>query len=732
MGDFKVKVKESGTWFDRTAFVKEEGNFGFNTTKGQRGTATVPLIIPPAASYAPQIGWPVFIYEVNTSTAVERVVFAGTIEQMEIDWIADFGYHIFTLQLTSLEQELDVVMMFESEFTNQTAASIVNQILGFLTAAVSMPVPISAGTISTGATVTRKYDGKQSILSVIQQLATDSGYVAYIDPEDQKLYFTAKNARATGFTLTGAMILWETLKWEQSRSDFVGTQVITVDPNTLPPEKATFNGTGTQNVFTLPAPIRQIAAAYITSATPATVVGTFTGQPNDGDTITITPPFSPTITPPTYTFKNTIDNTIFGQIKIGATTADTIQNLVDAINGLPASQGSTISLPTWANQAVTAEKTSSTTVTLTAKQLGTAGNAIAIGEATANFTWAGSFLSGGADGTSQALSCGPLLGGNYDLGYTPGSSDVQLQVQPAAHTQLVVEYYSDMSGLVQLSSGQATVLGIQDQAAIMRARGATQGADAILQGTAMLAEYAKLPAKFTFSTYTPGFYAGRWQTVAIGSNPSGANVLLDGDWVIQSVSATYTPGFGGLTEPWGHFKYTVSLINTAQIATPQDMLSQMLDTGPFNSTPPTGTQQVDTPPSVIPQAGTQVFQRTFLIKDCTVKNDAGDHVFIWTRDVTLSPITRATAQAQRIVGVLRKTISSNLTVRFNLLTNASPPATAATWLATIPAGTAVNRPIETKISGTINDGDIIYPDIVASDGQASDAYGIASFTVLWE
>lgn len=731
MGDFRVKIKESGVYQDRTAFVREEGSFGFNTTRGQRGTATIPLIIPPGGTYTPGIGWPVLIYEINTSTLLERVVFAGTIEQISIDWIADFGYHVFTLSVTSLEQELDVVMMFEGEFTNQSAGSIVSNILGWLTAGISLPIPISAGTISTGATVTRKYDGKTSVWSTLTQLATDSGYIVYIDPEDQKLYFTAKDARVNSFTLTGAMILWETIKWEQSRSDFIDTQVITLSPNTLPPEKATFAGVPTQNVYTLPAPAQQVVRAYITISTAASIIGTFTGQPNDGDTITITPPFSPVITPPVYTFKNTIDNTVYGQVKIGATLAATIQNLTDAINGLPSSQGVTFSLPTWANQAVTATCTS-TTITLKAKQPGTAGNAIAISESTTNFTWAGSLLTGGADDSTQELSIGPLLGGAYDLGWTPGSSSVQLQIQPAANTTLGVEYYSSMSGLIQISNGAASALGIQSQYAIMRARGATEGADAVQQLNAVLAEYAKLPAKFSFSTYTPGLYCGRWQPVAIGPNPVGVAALVDGNWVIQSVSATYTPGMGGLSEPWGHFKYTATLINTAQIATVQDMLAQMLDTGPFDSNPPSGSAQPDTPPAIIPTTGTQVFQRTFLIKDCTVKNDAGDHIFLWTRDVTLSPISRAVAQAQRIVGVLRKTITADLTVRFNVLTNASPPATAGTYIATIPAGTAVNRPIETKISGLINDGDIMYPDIVASDGQAVDAYGIASFTFFWE
>lgn len=726
----QLVIQENGTPTNRDAIRWETGptQFTFTNTRGQRGTATVPLRIPPGMSYTPLCGWPVFIYETDRNTNVDTCVFVGTIDSIEIDFnIGDYGWHAITLTLTSLEQMFDTVQGPTQEFTNTDAGTIFTAL--FDSVVDSLPVPVTLGTVDAGVSISdRKYDSKSSVATGFTQLATDSAFIWYIDPRDQKIYFHAHDTRPAPFVLTGADMLWETIKWTQSRADFANVQVIQLNPDTLPADNIVFAGDGLTNVYTLPYPVTQVTRAFLTIATQAQVIGTFTGQPSPGDTITITPPYSPVITPPSYTFVTAIDNTAYGQVLIGATAADSYSNLTDAINGKPGTAGIEYSFPTWNNQAVTA-KSDSTTITITAKQLGPSGNSIAVSESTANFTFPSTFLSGGASNKSQELSVGPLLSGEFDLGYTPGSTQIQLQQQPAVGVNLSVDFYGAMTGTVTVQNAAAAALGIGSQFSLMRARNVSTGADAIQQATAALAAYSILPAQFQWGSYRPGLFCGSFLTADIGPNPVGASGLLDGNWLMQQVQGTWTPGMGGLDEPYPHFNYTYLAINTTQVSTYIDTLAQLASTGDIKTTPPGSSTQ--TQPAVLPGDTIIPFQRTLLLKDVTPGVNIADNVVVYTRDTGLSPVTKAVAQGVRIVAVLRKIITSDLTVRFNKITNSSPPTTTS-WTVTVPAGSALDLPLSAPISGAFHDLDVLVPDIIASDGQAADAAGIASFTIEWE
>jgi hypothetical protein len=111
------------------------------------------------------------------------------------------------------------------------------------------------------------------------------------------------------------------------------------------------------------------------------------------------------------------------------------------------------------------------------------------------------------------------------------------------------------------------------------------------------------------------------------------------------------------------------------------------------------------------------YHRTLLIKDATIGNDIADHVTVWGAAGTIT----------RVVGVLRNSISSDLTLRVKV--NGSVLGTF-----TIPLATAVDTVVEfTTFSGstTVALDDVFSWDITASDEQ-TDAAGVASFTVLWE
>lgn len=115
---------------------------------------------------------------------------------------------------------------------------------------------------------------------------------------------------------------------------------------------------------------------------------TFTGQPADGETVTIGGT--------TYTFKTTLSAAY--QVKIGATANETADNLRRAINDAGV-EGTNYGTGTDPHPTVTAT-VSTNVVTVTAKVKGAAGNSIALSKTSANITLSGANLSGGVDGTA--------------------------------------------------------------------------------------------------------------------------------------------------------------------------------------------------------------------------------------------------------------------------------------------------------------------------------------------
>lgn len=121
----------------------------------------------------------------------------------------------------------------------------------------------------------------------------------------------------------------------------------------------------------------------------ASVVGTFTGQPSNNDTITLNGV--------AITFVNTL--TTGAQVLIGATDVATAANLVALVNGVPDSTNDLTSMPVYgteplANTGVRASLDSTgLVVTFTAVQGGTAGNAIPVAESATNFAFSGSATS---------------------------------------------------------------------------------------------------------------------------------------------------------------------------------------------------------------------------------------------------------------------------------------------------------------------------------------------------
>lgn len=114
--------------------------------------------------------------------------------------------------------------------------------------------------------------------------------------------------------------------------------------------------------------------------------------------------------------------------------------------------------------------------------------------------------------------------------------------------------------------------------------------------------------------------------------------------------------------------------------------------------------------------GPGIGHRTLLLKDTTPGDNIADHVTAYMAGT-----------ARRIVGVLRKAITSDLVVRVNRNGNALVTIT-------IPLATAIDTPVEVTTfvlaEKAIADGDVFSFDVVDADGLRDKA-GVAAFTLEW-
>jgi hypothetical protein len=129
----------------------------------------------------------------------------------------------------------------------------------------------------------------------------------------------------------------------------------------------------------------------------AAAVGTLTLTGNAGNGQTVT------IGTKVYTFQTTLTD-VDGNVLIGATASNSIDNLIAAIN-LAAGAGTLYAASTAFNQFVTAVAGTGDTMDVTARSPGTSGNTIATTETLSSGSWGGATLSGG-NGVTLFLDMG--------------------------------------------------------------------------------------------------------------------------------------------------------------------------------------------------------------------------------------------------------------------------------------------------------------------------------------
>lgn len=126
---------------------------------------------------------------------------------------------------------------------------------------------------------------------------------------------------------------------------------------------------------------------------PATAILTQTAQPANTKTVTVGTKDGSTAA--TYTWKTSLSGAAF-EVLIGATLADSLANLVAAINAA-AGAGTLYGAGTTANFDVSASTLPLEQIEVTALTPGTDGNSIACSTNDSNGSWSGSTLSGGED-----------------------------------------------------------------------------------------------------------------------------------------------------------------------------------------------------------------------------------------------------------------------------------------------------------------------------------------------
>lgn len=563
----KLFINEPAGLTDQTFRLFYADQTSFNLIMGQRGTASLPLRAQPWDDYSPTIGCQVFLYDPDTYRA-----YAGTIDNFEQRWIGNDGWRVYTCTCVSLDQVFDTIRVPPTAYFGETAGAIFTDL--YNTYAAPLSVPVALGTVQDGPVVDSFVVRWDRLSDLFQKLATLAQFITGVEMQGLTLYFQAPATTPAPFVLQ--KFLWETGDWKQERSDFRDRQLIQISFTAFSTSNEMFAGDGTAGFINLFRRVDRISSACITTSTQATAMGIFgagsplvAAQPSPGDTFRIGP-----VGEEPYTFVTALDNTLRNLILIGATVNDTAVNTFHAIQGTQIWKGIKFSLPTWENDQCNADFPVDNVFTLRCKNPGSGGNGILLTATSATFNWSSGTLSGGTDGVSNALRCGILGAGDTgnDILYVSGSNQLLLAAPIEIGSSLSVAYYAlgadtiavENSALVALRASVEHGSGRYDQQ--ITDTNNTDAVAAYVQAVNALEAFETLPKSFTFSIDDAELSPGQLLTISVLA-PGGAPVLLDGVWLVHEIQATLIPGMELLAEPYGHFRYTVTVINVTVVGT---------------------------------------------------------------------------------------------------------------------------------------------------------------------
>lgn len=292
-----------------------------------------------------------------------------------------------------------------------------------------------------------------------------------------------------------------------------------------------------------------------------------------------------------------LDNTVFGEFVIGGTLAQTVQNAADAINANAAAtaRGVTFSLPTWENSQCNAITIGGTSFIAQQKAAGT-GWVSAVSATGSAMSWSSPNTAGG---TSPQGSVGPNQPATITiqvyaqgtstaapgLSYTKGSAVVNLATPLNSGTNLNVEYTRSDGNVIEVEStalvtALASVTGgtgkfqrITDQSSTGLI--STSSAAGLQLAQEALAAFDVVPSEVEIVILEPGLMAGQAVTLAFGGALGAA---INGTYYTETLAGELIPMDGVeqlyLSDPGiglaGHYKYSLKLINIAQIGSDLD------------------------------------------------------------------------------------------------------------------------------------------------------------------
>jgi hypothetical protein len=286
-----------------------------------------------------------------------------------------------------------------------------------------------------------------------------------------------------------------------------------------------------------------------------------------------------------YTFTDALDNTQFGQVLIGATVAATAQNLADAINAIQSKAGVTFSLPTWENPLLNADEPAGASTIVVRNKPAGQGYIAALSWTGAAFSFDSNVTHGGVTtfGTNVITFGveGQTTGGSiFTIVYNPGSDIVKSATPLQPGNRLQIEYKASNAGYVIVED----TADVEARAIIEGGTGKYQQSSsddsalslpqALQLAQQQLTAYGVIPQTFEFTTLKAGLYVGKVLSISM-TEPHGVGgmaALVNGSWFVQEINAEVIPIYGPNGESnrflpgGGHYRYTVRVIDVAQIA----------------------------------------------------------------------------------------------------------------------------------------------------------------------
>lgn len=641
-------INEPGIRYtDRSTYLHLASDQTFTLTLRQRGTANLTLIVPAGDPYAPTTGTQCFLYDQNA--AGSTLVFAGTIDTWEITWMGEKGYHLVKLTLVSFEQCFDALLVPPQSFFYQPAEDIFRALL----ASIAGGVPVVPGNIVAPTIVNVLQCNWDRLSDIFDQLATAAGCIWGVDLANLSVFLQPESANPSPFTLQMSDVVWESNTYDVDRTNFRNRQIIRISLDAFSQSSELFAGNGSQTSFTMMRPVDTVTFAWLTYNRQNTALGIFSGDPVDGDTVTIGYPnsgsiynwspnapyaegqiivdpanhiqrvttagisgsFAPawndtgsTTTDPVifsgnpsviwqdlglsgaggvgasvYTFRNVIDNRVWGEVKIGFAPGQSAINLADAINANQATAGQAFSWPTWENPLVNADPpvVAIGEIHIRNKPAGQDYKA-SLATTSANFSWSRATTSGGSTtfGTTSLQIAAQGSSNSANLYYTPGSPVVSIFTPPASGQFLQVQYKRaagdcivvEDTALVNLRAAIENGTGKYQQ--LVSDTSNTSNTSGLQKAQAALAAFSVIPISFSFKMFKPGITTGQLLSISFGSfsfpaSPAGIDTLVNGTYVVQEVSGSLIPAQPYMDSPTvpggGHFEYTVKVINVSQI-----------------------------------------------------------------------------------------------------------------------------------------------------------------------